>query len=110
MNPANTIVGAGVFAVLSAVLAGNALLAMPAGERGRLEVPMHRVDLAVAPVAELALLPEVGAGLAARIAQDRATRGGFASIDDVSRVPGVGEAVLRSLRAHARVSTGRGRP
>ncbi|MFM7259746.1 MAG: hypothetical protein ACKO3W_04000, partial [bacterium] len=41
----------------------------------RVEVPEYRVDIDRADVAELALLPEIGPGLAARIAADRAVRG-----------------------------------
>jgi DNA uptake protein ComE-like DNA-binding protein len=34
----------------------------------------------------------------------RAARGAFTSVDDLSRVPGVGEATLDALRAEVRVS------
>lgn len=66
--------------------------------------PVCRIDLSTAPVAELALLPEVGPQLAARIAADRAVRGGFASVDDLARVSGIGERKIAELRDSARAS------
>lgn len=59
------------------------------------------VDLSSAPVAELALLPEVGPQLAARIVADRALHGPFATIDDLARVHGFGPAKIEALREFA---------
>ena len=109
MNAALLRTGAGVLSAVSVAIAVASLAAMPSGTRERLVVPRHRVDLATAPIAELALLPEVGTGLAARIARDRAVRGAFTSIEDVARVPGVGDGVMASLRDHARAGAPRGR-
>ena len=66
--------------------------------------PLCRIDLSTAPVAELALLPEIGPSLAARIAADRASRGAFASVDDLARVVGIGERTIAELRDSARAS------
>lgn len=66
--------------------------------------PMCRIDLSTAPVEELALLPEIGPALAARIAADRAVRGAFASVEDLARVPGIGERKIGELRDSARAS------
>ena len=59
------------------------------------------IDLSSAPVAELALLPEVGPQLAARIVADRALHGPFATIDELARVHGFGPAKLEGIRAFA---------
>lgn len=67
--------------------------------------PVCRIDLSTAPIEELALLPEVGPQLAARIAADRAVRGGFASVDELARVTGIGERKIAELRESARTST-----
>jgi DNA uptake protein ComE-like DNA-binding protein len=76
------------------------------GPGGRTETrvaPMpHRVDISSAPVEELALLPEVGARLAARIAVDRAVHGAFGSVDELARVGGFGAAKIDALRDAAR--------
>ncbi|MGA1224568.1 MAG: ComEA family DNA-binding protein [Phycisphaerales bacterium] len=67
-------------------------------------VPAVRIDLNRASVDELALLPEVGPSLASEIVADRATRGAFASVEELTRVRGIGPSVLAALSAHARVS------
>jgi competence protein ComEA len=59
------------------------------------------IDLSSAPVAELALLPEVGPRLAARIVADRALHGPFATIDELARVHGFGPAKLEGIHAFA---------
>ena len=72
--------------------------------RPEVSPPICRIDLSNAPVEELALLPEVGPLLAARIAADRAVRGAFATVDELSRVPGIGERKIAELRDSARAS------
>lgn len=63
-----------------------------------------RVDLNRASVHELQLLPSVGPAIAARIVADREEHGPYASVDDLERVPGVGERTVRRLRDHASVA------
>lgn len=98
----------GVWSLLALVAAAWTLAAHGRDDRGaarpRLAPPVCRIDLSTAPVEELALLPEVGPSLAARIAADRAVRGPFASVDDLSRVRGIGEHKLAELRDAARAS------
>ena len=60
------------------------------------------IDLNSAGADELSLLPGVGPALAARIVEDRQARGPFRSIEDLDRVRGVGPALLRGIRPHAR--------
>ncbi len=106
------VLGAGVFGAAIAAIAVAQVVALGdacAGARGastvisraRIEVPRHRVDVAHAGEAELALLPDVGPSLAASIIDERETRGGFASLDDLARVRGMGAATLDALRADA---------
>ena len=71
----------------------------------RIVVHPHRVDIDHADVGELALLPEVGPGLAARIVADRAVRGPFGSVDGLSRVEGIGPARLEAIRPKAFAGT-----
>ena len=68
----------------------------------RLDPPRHRIDVSTASVAELALLPEIGPSLAARIVADRAALGPFGSVDDLARVEGLGVARIEALREDAR--------
>ena len=72
-----------------------------ATSRRRVTVARHRVDIARASIEELALLPEVGPGLAARIATDRALHGAYATVDDLARVEGLSGAKLEALRSDA---------
>lgn len=75
------------------------------GTTTRMFVHPHRVDIDRADVGELALLPEVGPGLAARIVADRAVHGAFGSVDALSRVEGIGPARLEAIRPKAFAST-----
>lgn len=94
---------AAALAVAACVAASRARV--PAGPlRAELAPPVCRIDLSTAPVEELALLPEIGPLLAARIAADRAVRGAFASVDDLARVPGIGDRKIAELRDAARAT------
>ncbi len=77
--------------------------ALPPAPR-RVMVPVHRIDIDRADLAELSLLPEIGPALAARIAADRAVHGAFGSIDALARVEGIGPARILALRAVATAS------
>jgi competence ComEA-like helix-hairpin-helix protein len=56
------------------------------------------LDLNLASQHDLERLPGIGAGLATRIVDTRAQRGVFASVDDLRRVRGIGNATLARLR------------
>ncbi|GJM17863.1 MAG: hypothetical protein DHS20C14_00760 [Phycisphaeraceae bacterium] len=78
-------------------------------EREHASDPQHstpslalRIRVNAAPVAELELLPGIGPVLAQRIADDRARRGGFRSLDDLQRVPGIGEKKAEALTPYVR--------
>jgi competence ComEA-like helix-hairpin-helix protein len=60
----------------------------------------ERIDVDRASVEEVARLPRVGPGLAARIVQDRDRNGPFGSLEGMDRVSGVGPTVLEAVRAH----------
>lgn len=68
------------------------------------------IDLNTAGTDELSLLPGVGPSLAARIVEDRMSRGPFRAIDDLDRVRGVGPALLRGVRPFARAGVPEARP
>lgn len=65
------------------------------------EIARHRVDLNVAGIDELALLPEVGPAVAAAIVADRAEQGPFADVDALARVRGIGPATVAALAPYA---------
>ncbi len=91
--------GALVLGAVSLVVAFTAGVLLPTGERARIAAPRHRIDLATASAAELALLQEVGPALAARVIADRALHGRPGSLDELTRVDGMGERTLQALRA-----------
>jgi competence ComEA-like helix-hairpin-helix protein len=56
------------------------------------------IDLNLAEVRELSLLPGVGPVLARRIVDNRRRLGGFESIESLRRVRGIGEKKLEQIR------------
>jgi competence protein ComEA len=58
------------------------------------------VSLSSATVEQLDALDGVGPTLAARIVEWRQAHGGFASVDQLDEVPGIGEGRLEALRPH----------
>ncbi len=59
------------------------------------------VDINRANLADLEALPGIGPSLAAAIIDDRDRLGAFASVDDLTRVSGIGPATVLRLRADA---------
>jgi competence protein ComEA len=65
------------------------------------------IDLNLATIEELTLLPGVGEATAERILALRARKGGrFAAIDELLEVRGIGEQRLAAIRAHVVVDGG----
>lgn len=62
-----------------------------------------RLDLNAASADALETLPGVGPRKAAQIAEDRARRGPFASVDELDRVKGIGPATVEQLRPYLEV-------
>lgn len=102
MNDRLVMLGAVVLAAGMGAVALSTLHGRESAQAGVVRVPRHRVDLSTAQASELAMLPEVGPSLAARIVADRARNGGFPTLADLSRVRGVGPSTLEALRPDAR--------
>jgi competence protein ComEA len=68
--------------------------------------PAQRINLNQAARAELLQLPGVGDGLAGRIEEYRDQHGGFRSVDELTRVHGVGRTTLERLRPWLTVEEG----
>jgi competence protein ComEA len=81
-------------------LPGDATTSAPAPAPGAALAP---VDVNTAGIAELEALPGIGPALARAIVEERARRGGFASVDELLAVPGIGDARLADLRPHVTV-------
>lgn len=80
---------------------GSAGEAPPAGDGAG--GPTTPIDLNTATLAELDTLPGVGPVLAQRILDWRTEHGQFATVDQLSDVPGIGDARLAQLRDLVRV-------
>lgn len=80
-----------------AVAGGGALVLLAPGE-GAAAADGPLVPLSTATAEELARLPHIGPGLAARIVAYRERHGAFAAVDSLVRVPGIGPATLARIR------------
>lgn len=61
------------------------------------------VNINTANAAQLTQLPGVGPAIAQKIIDYRTANGPFSSIDDLTKVPGIGAAKLAQIKSHARV-------
>lgn len=60
-------------------------------------VPPVRVDMDVASAAEIEGLPRIGPTLARRIVADREANGPFGSLEELTRVKGIGPTIARTI-------------
>ena len=63
----------------------------------------RRIDVNTADAAAWEKLPGIGPSLARRILEDRAARGRFGSIEELSRVPGIGPGTIARLKDYLSV-------
>lgn len=63
------------------------------------------VDINTADEETLRQLPGIGPALAERIVADRIANGPFASVDDLTRVSGIGEKTVEELRPYVTAET-----
>jgi len=60
----------------------------------------YRININMASAVEFENLPGIGPALARRIVEDREQRGAFRSVEDISRVKGIGEKKLAKFRVY----------
>jgi competence protein ComEA len=58
----------------------------------------HRVDINRASKSELLQIPGIGPQTAEHIVSERESKGGFASVDDLRSIHGIGDATLNKIR------------
>lgn len=63
-------------------------------------LPLGKININTASQASLERLPNIGPAMAKRIVEYRSTSGGFKSIEQLSRVKGIGPKRLEQLREH----------
>lgn len=86
---------------LTSLLGVQVLASIRSGEPAERDGPIpltYRVDLNEARRSELRQLPGVGPTLAQRIDEYRDKHGGFRSVDDLLKVPGIGRTTLEKIR------------
>ena len=66
-------------------------------------LPQERIDLNTASAEELQRLEGIGPVLAEAIVQDREKNGKFQSVDDLTRVSGIGEKRLEAIRDYVEI-------
>ena len=64
----------------------------------------RRVDVNTADAAALERLPEIGPALARRIVEYRNAHGWFQTLEELSRVPGIGPHTLESIQPYITTS------
>ncbi len=79
--------------------AGVSGAASDAGRASSVDLSLTLIDINLASLAELETLPGIGPSKAAAILANRP----YASIDDLTRVPGIGEKTVEQLRAYITV-------
>lgn len=62
------------------------------------------VEINSAPLARLVTLPRIGPVLAVRIHERREAHGKFATIEDITKVDGIGQGTLNAIRHYIRAS------
>lgn len=83
---------------LAARLADGQQIVVPRRGAGASGASGGPISLSSATAEQLDTLEGIGPGLAQKIVETRTQRGGFASIDELGEVPGIGEKRLESLR------------
>jgi competence protein ComEA len=58
------------------------------------------VSINAGTVEQLDTLEGIGPATAQKIVDDRAANGPYASVEELARVPGIGEATIAALRDH----------
>lgn len=100
------VIAIGIIAVIVARITRPVLLDQSEGPAlSGPALPDARIDMNTASAAEMTLLPGVGPQLADRIIADRAMNGRFRSIDDLGRVPGIGEITIDRMRPYIVIET-----
>ena len=69
----------------------------------RSAAPAELIDINTADKTTLQQLPGIGEALAERIIEERTANGPYASVDDLTRVSGIGESKLETLRPYVTV-------
>lgn len=82
---------------------GQACTSAEGGVAGSAPEGQGLVNINTANATQLTQLPGVGPAIAQKIIDYRTANGPFTSVDDLTKVPGIGAAKLAQIKSHARV-------
>lgn len=82
---------------------GQACTSAEGGVAGSAPEVQGLVNINTANATQLTQLPGVGPAVAQKIIDYRTANGPFTSVDDLTKVPGIGAAKLAQIKSHARV-------
>ncbi len=82
---------------------GQACTSAEGGVAGSAPEGQGLVNINTANATQLTQLPGVGPAVAQKIIDYRTANGPFTSVDDLTKVPGIGAAKLAQIKSHARV-------
>lgn len=82
---------------------GQACTSTDGGVAGSDTEGQDLVNINTANATQLTQLPGVGPAIAQKIIDYRTANGSFTSVDDLTKVPGIGAAKLAQIKSHARV-------
>ncbi|TWU05691.1 ComEA family DNA-binding protein [Stieleria varia] len=97
------VLGLVAFTLCSSDLPREPDLAIPQKPSGD-DAAILLIDINAAPERQWALMPRVGPVLAKRIVEERQQNGPFESLEDLTRVHGIGEKTLEGIRPYCTVS------
>ena len=69
-------------------------------------LPGEKININTAPVRDLQRLPGIGEKRAQDIVARREERGSFASVEELTGIPGIGEGILAGIRDYITISEG----
>ena len=81
---------------------------LPAEEDGYPDslLPGEKININTAPAVELQRLPGIGEKRAQDIVSHREEQGAFTSIEELTKIPGIGEGILAGIRDYITISEG----
>ncbi len=93
-----------VIADYGADTAGSEGLTIYVGGSDQTYSPVFTIDLNHSPVDSLELIPGIGPVFSERIVAYRDSTGGFAFVEDVVKVRGIGPALLQKIKPYLKVT------
>lgn len=92
--------------LLASLGGGASLAATSAPKKAPAEAPSEPIDINRASAEELTRIPGIGEAMARRIIDFRDKEGPFRRVEDLMKVKGIGEKSFQKLKAYVKVGKG----